>query len=123
MDTEGRLLALVLRELRRREPAARLSGPRLRRLVLRSGLVNVSFRVRLDGPPPSLERCPVCGADLKRTANRTLSGTSVNVGYRCGKCPWWTGRDYRVPTAYTFTAKLARGRAAQTRFANSRKTL
>lgn len=121
--SEKRFLALTLKELRRREPKAALSGGRLRRLALRGGLVTLHVRVRVDGPTPDLAACPVCGGELKRTANRTLTGTTTSVGYRCPRCPWWTGRDYRIPAGYSFAAKLARGRNAQTRFANPRRTL
>ncbi|MHB8586498.1 MAG: hypothetical protein ACYDDF_11790 [Thermoplasmatota archaeon] len=117
--TETAFRALVVHELRRRSPAASLTGRRLRRLALRSGLVRLHIRVRVDGPTPALGTCLVCGGELRRIGNRTLSGSTAHTGYRCSRCPWWTGREFRIPAGYSFSARLARGgrsNRGQTRF-------
>jgi uncharacterized protein with PIN domain len=120
IESERAFLARVLRELKRRDPAASLSGARLRKLSLRTGLVRLDIRVRIDGPTPPLDACIVCGGPLRRITNQTLGGTTAHTGYRCTQCPWWTGREFRVPTTYIFHARLARHAGsvdpAQTRF-------
>lgn len=106
--TQRALAALVNDEL----PAGRLhvSPQRVRVLAARSGLVGLAIRARIDGPTPDLDACPVCGSRLKRTENRTLTGKSAATGYKCTRCPWWTGRDMRVPQHYTFHARVERAK-------------
>lgn len=133
--SQTRLAELVNRQLKRR--GARVTPERLRVLAVRSGLVGLTIRTRTDGPTPEMEKCPVCRAKLRRTANRTLTafdeagasstpsraprgataGQTAQTGYKCTKCPWWTGRELRIPQHYTFTAKVSRsGRAGQLSF-------
>jgi len=104
--SQTRLAELVNRQLKRR--GAAVTPARVRVLAVRSGLVGLTVRTRSDGPTPDLERCPVCHSKLRRTANRTLTGATAQTGYRCTRCPWWTGREMRVPHHYVFQAKVAR---------------
>jgi hypothetical protein len=106
VSSQKRLAQLVNAQLKRRR--AHVTGERLRVLAIKSGLVGVNIRARIDGETGTLEKCPVCRTRLKRTANRTLAGGTTQTGYRCTRCPWWTGRDLRVPQHYTFFSKVAR---------------
>jgi len=105
--TQKALAELVNGELGRDK---RVTPERVRVLAARSGLVGLAIRARLDGPPGELKECPVCRSRLKRTENRTLTGKSAATGYKCTRCPWWTGRDLRVPHHYTFSARVQRAR-------------
>lgn len=102
VPSQRRLTHLVQRALQSIDPKYRVGEPRVRLLALRSGLVGVTVHARHDGDTPRLEACPVCGNALTRTSNRTLSGGQAQTGYKCTRCPWWTGRDYRVPMRYAF---------------------
>jgi len=109
--TQTRLAKLVNKELAKRDPKSyHVTPARVRMLAARSGLVGLAIRARLDGPVREMRSCPVCGSKLKRTENRTLTGKSAATGYRCTRCPWWTGaRELRVPHHYTFHARVSRG--------------
>lgn len=104
--TQRRLAQLVNKELGKR--GHHVTPERVRVLAARSGLVSLTIRSRIDGIAPELKECPVCRSKLKRTENRTLTGKSAATGYKCTRCPWWTGRDMRVPHHYTFQARVAR---------------
>lgn len=106
VDSQRRLAELVVKELRRQDPLFSVTPERVRALALRSGLVSAEIGARITGTTRELDRCPVCASKLARTANRTLSGSSAAIGYRCTRCPWWTGREYRAPHHYTFHARL-----------------
>lgn len=118
--SQKRLAELVNKRLakRRGNSAMRVTPARVRALAVRSGLVGLTIRTRAGGPTPELDRCPVCAARLKRTANKTLAGTTTVTGYKCTRCPWWTGREMRVPTHYVFQARVTRadGRIDQLAF-------
>jgi uncharacterized protein with PIN domain len=122
--SQTRLAELVNRHLKRR--GAAVTPQRVRILAVRSGLVGLTVRTRLDGHTPELARCPVCHGKLRRTANRTLTGATAHTGYRCTRCPWWTGRELRVPHHYVFQAKVARaegGADGQVAFVPSQRRL
>lgn len=114
VSSQKRLADLVNRQLARRH--MHVTGERIRVLAVKSGLVSVMIRARVDGPTPELERCPVCRSRLRRTANRTLAGTTTQTGYKCTRCPWWTGRELRVPQHYVFQARVSRGEKGQVSF-------
>lgn len=112
--SQKRLAQLVNRALAKR--GHHVTGERVRVLAVKSGLVSLQIRARVDGPTPELERCPVCRSRLRRTANRTLTGTTTPTGYKCTRCPWWTGRDLRVPQHYVFQARVSRSEKGQVSF-------
>lgn len=121
VDSQRKLGEMVEAELRRRDRHYRVSDERVRVLALRSGLVGVHVHAHPSGPTPRLERCPVCESDLVRTSNRTLAGGATATGYRCARCPWWTGREYRVPSRYVFFPLVERApRSPQLSFRPSR---
>lgn len=113
--SQKRLAELVNGQLAKR--GIHVTGERVRVLAVKSGLVALQIRARVNGETPELERCPVCRSRLKRTANRTLTGGSTATGYKCARCPWWTGRELRIPNHYVFQARVARSEKGQVTFA------
>ena len=113
--SQTRLAELVNARLKRR--ALRVTPARVRELAVRSGLIGVTIRTRAGGATPELERCPVCAGRLKRTTNKTLTGATASTGYKCTRCPWWTGREMRVPTHYVFQARVTRSEGRQDQLA------
>ena len=107
ITSQRRLADLVNARLRKHEMP--VTPPRLRRLALQTGLVLVTIRTRHGGATPELKRCPVCHARLRTTINRNLLGDEAHAGYRCTRCPYWTGRELRVPHLYTFASRVTRG--------------
>jgi len=114
VSSQKRLAQLVNRQLKKR--GMHVTGERIRVLAVKSGLVGVTIRARVDGATPEMERCPVCRSRLKRTANRTLTGATAQTGYKCSKCPWWTGRELRIPMHYVFQARVGRTEKGQVTF-------
>lgn len=112
--SQTRLAQLVNDELPR---GFHVTPQRVRVLAVRSGLVGVTLRARVDGPVRGdLKACPVCRSKLKKTTSQTLTGGSTSTGWKCTRCPWWTGRDLRIPAHYTFHARVSRGEKGQLRF-------
>lgn len=112
--SQTRLAQLVNRQLAKR--GMHVTGERIRVLAVKSGLVGLTIRARMDGETPEMERCPVCRSRLRRTANKTLTGATTQTGYRCTRCPWWTGRELRVPQHYVFQARVSRTEKGQVTF-------
>ena len=104
VDSQRWLKQLVERDLKGDE-RFRVGEPRLRLLAIESGLVDLEIRCRDTTEMRSLVRCPVCGERLKKVRNMTVFGGTVTLGYRCGRCKYWTGLRRRVPTRYVFHRK------------------
>lgn len=104
--SQTRLRALVQESLRTIDAAYAAGGERVRRLAVRSGFARLDIRARNDdAPADSKKGCAVCGGRLRRTKNRTLEGKVVGVGWRCGRCGFFSGKQARVPTRYVFYKK------------------
>ncbi|HEV2316187.1 MAG TPA: hypothetical protein VGV89_01245 [Thermoplasmata archaeon] len=88
--------------LRRKDPLYALGGRRMRSLLLE--VPGLKLRVRFAERPTRrpLARCPVCGSAVRPIRNRTLLGDQVTLGYRCGRCGYWTHLKRRVPVRYQF---------------------
>jgi hypothetical protein len=100
--SQTELRALVQAELKTKDPAFSITNERLRRIALEKVGLAIEIQGRdLEGGPP-LVKCPVCKSPLKATKNVTIYGGTVNLGFTCTKCPYWTGVKRRVPTRYTF---------------------
>jgi hypothetical protein len=119
VSSQKRLAELVNRQLKKR--GMHVTGERVRVLAVKSGLVGVSVRARVDGPTPELERCPVCRSKLRRSVNKTLTGAMTQTGYKCTRCPWWTGRDLRIPQHYVFNSRVSRTEKGQVTFSCTRR--
>lgn len=102
----------VLEELRILEGAYQVSGPRVRRLAVRSRYVDLDITLgTTDRDPP--DECPVCGGEFEKIRNKTLDDEVVTIGWSCLRCPYWTGEDRRVPLRYTFHSKSGVSKAAR----------
>ncbi len=104
VDSQRKLKRLVDRELKGEE-MYRVGEERLRRLAIDSKLFDLRIHTRETELKRSLITCPVCGARLRRLRNETVFGGTVTLGYRCGRCGYWTGLRRRVPVRYTFQRK------------------
>ena len=104
MNSQHRLKLLVERDLKGEE-RFRVGEVRLRLIAIESGLVDLEIHCRETGEMKSLIRCPVCAERLQRVRNMTVFGGTVTLGYRCGRCRYWTGLRRRVPIRYVFTRR------------------
>lgn len=104
VPSQRRLKALIEKDLKGEE-LFRVGEPRLRKIAIDSGLIDLEIRCRDTEEMKSLIRCPVCDGRLRRLRNMTVFGGTVTLGYRCAKCHYWTGLKRRVPTRYVFTRR------------------
>jgi len=86
-----------------------VSGTRVRRLAVISGVALLKVSTRATGKPGRINGCPVCGEKLKASRNMTVYGNTITTGYRCGKCEYWTEmNNLRLPSRYEFTLRRRR---------------
>ncbi len=103
VESQSELREEVLKKLRRINKNYTVSGRRVRLIALSSGKVSLEIKYRLTGREvESMHTCPVCGSEVKRIENMTLDGGRVTIGFKCTRCPYWTGKNLRMPVRYIF---------------------
>lgn len=105
VTSQRALKKFVEKELQTKKKQFHVSEPRLRTLVLNSGLVQVEIHSREGDPDKILHKCPVCGGSLQRVKNQTIYGGEVTIEFRCDRCGYWTGKKKKIPTLYVFHLK------------------
>ncbi|QLH74571.1 MAG: hypothetical protein HPY73_03305 [Methanomassiliicoccales archaeon] len=95
---------LVNANLRKKDPEYVASEERIRRMAIFKNLAKLHIHYRETKEPSDHGECPVCRSETKEIRNQTLSGENVRLGYRCTRCPYWTGPNKRIPVRYTFIA-------------------
>lgn len=114
---------LVEEELKKLDKGFRISGTRIRKLVLKSKYFHLEIDYKappeddqnkkkvakkgVKGKPrmEKLKACPVCGSKVKPIKNRTLRGGLITTGFRCRECPYHTGFPIKRPARYTFSIR------------------
>ncbi|MDH4123124.1 MAG: hypothetical protein OEV21_03465 [Thermoplasmata archaeon] len=105
VNSQRKLAELVRTELKTMDPDYTVAEERVRMLAIDRGLAKLSINARDTLTRTSSNKCPVCSKRMKHIKNLTVYGGSVDLGYRCSKCGYWTGLKARRPTRYIFSLK------------------
>ncbi|MFA5771516.1 MAG: hypothetical protein WC974_02145 [Thermoplasmata archaeon] len=103
VGTQEKFRELVQKELKDINPAYTITGERLRKIAISSGLVDIHSHVRESGTTGTMRVCPVCGSKVTAVKNMTIGGGKITSGFVCNRCKYWTGRSKRTPTKHVFT--------------------
>lgn len=102
--SQKEMAQLVLRELEKDGEQYRVSGERIRRIVVNRDMAQLSIDYNeSDGDLP--EVCPVCRNRLTSVKNSTLDGNVVEIMRKCSSCPFSVGSTNHMPGRYTFIRK------------------
>jgi len=100
--SQNRLTAMVRAKLKQLDREYAVTEERVRKTAIRYGLTKVQIQTRESDEKSVYSRCPVCGSKMKRVRNTTIYGGVVTLGYKCPRCPYWTGINRRIPVRYVF---------------------
>ena len=124
IPSQRRFTELVLEDLKKKNPEYKVGEERVRRMAILRNLARVTIQYRETREPSRKRRCPVCSSPTEELHNLTLEDQLVELGFRCTKCPFWTGPRKRVPVRYIFSLQgvivppaRKRGKYAQWKFA------
>ena len=102
--SQKEMAAMVLRELEKDGEEYRVSGERIRRLIVNRDMAQLEIDYKeFEGDLP--DTCPVCRNPLKSVRNSTLDGNMVEIMRKCTSCPYSVGSIMHVPGRYIFTRK------------------
>jgi len=105
VNSQRKLTEFVRKELSSMDPDYAVAEERVRRLAIESGIARIGIIARDSEDKTVSNTCPVCDQRMKRVRNLTVYGGSVNIGYRCSRCGYWTGIKARRPVRYVFSLK------------------
>ena len=126
ITSQHRTKQLVEDELKKIDGKFRVSGSRIRKLVLKSKYFHLQIDYKTppkeeekkDGKAkpkakkakkrpaePKLKAYPVCGSKVKKIKNKTLRGGFITTGFKCTGCPYHTGVPVRLPARYVFSIR------------------
>ena len=105
VSSQRKLTELVRKELKSLDPDFTIAEDRVRMMAINKGLAKISINARDTPAKTSSSTCPVCSKHMKHIKNLTVYGGSVDLGYRCSRCGYWTGLKSRRPTRYIFSSK------------------
>jgi hypothetical protein len=100
--SQRRFTELVLANLKKKDEGYSVSEERVRRMAIYKNLTRITIHYRVTEERSDGGKCPVCGSTTKELQNQTLDGEEVKLGFKCVRCPYWTGPNKRVPVRYTF---------------------
>ena len=105
VNSQRKLTELVIRELKSIDSEYAVTAERVRKLAIEGGLAKLAINARDTGAKTSSSTCPVCSKRMEHIKNLTVYGGSVDLGYRCTKCGYWTGVKSRRPVRYIFSLR------------------
>jgi hypothetical protein len=106
IDSQRMLTDLVGKELKKRDSDYTASEVRIRKAAVLKAPIKLHIHYRETTETASKGACPVCGSETRQIRNKTLFDEKVDLGFRCTKCPYWTGQQKRVPIRYIFNALI-----------------
>ena len=105
VNSQRKLAELVRKELKSVDPDYTVAEQHVRKIAIDSGLAKININARDTKTKTSSNKCPVCSRKMEHIKNLTVYGGSVDLGYRCMKCSYWTGLKARRPVRYVFSMK------------------
>jgi hypothetical protein len=100
--SQRRFGEMVVKNLKKKDVEYSASEERIRRMAIFRNLARIHIHYRETKEQSQNGKCPVCGSETKEIHNQTLFGEEVKLGFKCSRCPFWTGPNRRVPVRYTF---------------------
>ena len=102
--SQKEMARLVLNELEKDGEQYRVSGERIRRLVVNRDMAALEIDYNeCEGDLP--DECPVCRNPMTSVKNSTLDGDVVEIMRKCTSCPYTVGSVMHLPGRYTFIRK------------------
>lgn len=100
--SQRKLTQMVLKELKTYDEQYTATEERIRKVAIDSGSAKIEIHCREGEERSRYSKCPVCTSKMRRIRNETIFGGTVTLGYKCNKCPYWTGLKRRIPIRYVF---------------------
>ena len=92
VDSQRMLTDLVQKTLKKRDTDFTASEVRIRKAAVLKAPIKLHIHYRETNETAAKGPCPVCGSETIQIRNKTPFDEKVTLGFRCTKCPYWTGQ-------------------------------
>jgi len=106
IESQRKLTELVQKALKKRDSDFTASEIRIRKAAVLKTPMKLHIHYRETTEISTKGKCPVCGSETIQIRNKTLFDEKIDIGFRCTKCPYWTGHLKQVPLSYIFNALI-----------------
>jgi transposase-like protein len=105
VESQEELASLVEKELKKIDKEYVLRPTRVKRIALEISEIEVKARTKKSIGLQKIDKCPICGSDVKEIRIKNLLGKEIVVGYKCSKCGYESDLEAFLPMKYIFVWK------------------
>jgi predicted Zn-ribbon and HTH transcriptional regulator len=105
VESQEELALLVGKELKKINKDYVVRPTRVKRIALEIREIEVKAKTRKSIGLQKIDKCPICGSEVKEMKIKNLLGKEIVVGYRCSKCGYESDLEAFLPMKYIFVWK------------------
>jgi transposase-like protein len=105
VESQEELALLVENELKKINKDYVVRPTRVKRIALEIREIEVKAKTRKSIGLQKIDKCPICGSEVKEMKVKNLLGKEIVVGYRCSKCGYESDLEAFLPMKYIFVWK------------------
>jgi DNA-directed RNA polymerase subunit RPC12/RpoP len=105
VESQEELALLVEKELKKINKDYVVRPTRVKRIALEIQEIEVKAKTRKSIGLQKIDKCLICGSEVKEMKVKNLLGKEIVVGYRCSKCGYESDLEAFLPMKYIFVWK------------------
>jgi predicted Zn-ribbon and HTH transcriptional regulator len=105
VESQEELALLVEKELKKVNKDYVVRPTRVKRIALEIQEIEVKAKTRKSISLQKIDKCPICGSEVKEMKVKNLLGKEIVVGYKCSKCGYESDLEAFLPMKYIFVWK------------------
>jgi transposase-like protein len=105
VESQEELALLVEKELKKINKDYVVRPTRVKRIALEIQEIEVKAKTRKSISLQKIDKCPICGSEVKEMKVKNLLGKEIVVGYKCSKCGYESDLEAFLPMKYIFVWK------------------
>ena len=105
VESQEELASLVEKELKKKDKNYVVGATRVKRIALEIPEIEVKAKTKKSVSLQKIERCPICGSEVKEIKVKNLLGKDIVIGYKCSKCGYESDLEAFLPMKYIFIWK------------------
>jgi transposase-like protein len=105
VESQEELALLVEKELKKINKDYVVRPTRVKRIALEIQEIEVKAKTRKSISLQKIDKCPICGLEVKEMKVKNLLGKEIVVGYKCSKCGYESDLEAFLPMKYIFVWK------------------
>jgi transposase-like protein len=105
VESQEELASLVEKELKKVNKDYVVRPTRVKRIALEIQEIEVKAKTRKSISLQKIDKCPICGSEVKEMKVKNLLGKEIVVGYKCSKCGYESDLEAFLPMKYIFVWK------------------